>query len=70
MEAVTKAKRLGGSVCIILPKELVKKEMIQVNDILKVKVEKTDNFNSLWGKFKEVKKSTKQIMKEIDEGEI
>ena len=38
-------------------------------DILKVKIEKTSNINFLWGKFKDIKKLTDKIMKEINEAE-
>ena len=49
--------------------KIVEKERIHVNDTLKIEIEKTDNFNWLWGRGKDIKKSTDQIMKEIDEGE-
>lgn len=32
--------------------------------------EKTDVLNSLWEKFKDIKKPTDEIMKEIDEAEL
>ena len=70
MEAIVKAKKIGGSIGVLIPKRVVDKERISAEDILKIKVEKTDNLNLLWGKFKDIKKSTYQIMKEIDEGEI
>lgn len=70
MEAVTKAKQIGGSIGVIIPKEIVEQERIFADDTLKIKVEKTDNLNWLWGKFKDLKKPTEQIMKEIDEAEL
>lgn len=70
MEAIVKAKKIGGSIAVVLPKELVKKERILVDDTLKVNVEKTADLSFLWGRGKDIKKSTDQIMKEIDEGEI
>jgi len=72
MEVEVKARRIGGSIGIILPKEIVMQERIIEKDIansLKIKIEKKDNLNFLWGRGKDIKKSTKQIMKEIDEGE-
>ena len=69
MEAITKAKQIGGSVCVIIPKNIVDNERIHRDDTLKIKVEKVDNLDFLWGKFKDIKKSTKQIMKEIDKDE-
>ena len=70
MQAITKAKKIGGSIGVIIPKEMVEEERIFVDDILKIKIEKSDDLNELWGKFKDIKKPTSQIMKEIDEGEI
>jgi len=69
MEAITKAKQMGGSIGVIIPMKIVNDERIHIDDTLRIKVEKVDNLNSLWGKFKDVKKSTEQIMVEIDESE-
>jgi antitoxin component of MazEF toxin-antitoxin module len=70
MESVTKAKKIGGSIAVIIPKEIVERERIFVDDSLKIKIEKTDNLNTLWGRLKDVKKPTDRIMKEIDEAEL
>jgi antitoxin component of MazEF toxin-antitoxin module len=70
MQIKIKAKKFGGSIGIILPKEIVDKERISPEDILKVRVEKTADLNFLWGKWEDIKKSTDQIMNEIDEGEV
>ena len=69
MEASVKAKRIGGSLGVIIPKEIVKREKILEEDTLNIKVEKTDNLNFLWEKYKGIKMPTDQIMKEIDENE-
>ena len=69
MEAITKAKQIGGSIGVIIPMEIVNEERIHINDTLKIKIEKVDNLNFLWGKFKDIKKPTDQIMMEIDEAE-
>ena len=70
MEAIVKAKKIGGSIGIVIPKKMVEKERIFPEDTLKIKVEKTADFNWLWGRFKGIKKPTDQIMKEIDEAEL
>jgi len=70
MESLTKAKQIGGSIYALIPKELVSSERIHIDDTLKIKVEKVDNMDFLWGRFKGIKKPAKQIMKEIDEGEL
>ena len=69
MEAIVKAKKIGGSISVIIPKEIVDKEHIFPDDTLKIKIEKTGNLNWLWGRFK-TSKSADQIMKMIDEGEL
>lgn len=69
MEAEVKAKRIGGSIGIIIPRRIVEIERIMPDDSIKVKIEKTNDLNWLWGKGKSIKKSTDKIMKEIDEGE-
>ncbi len=70
MKAIIKAKQIGGSIAVIIPKEIVEMERILPDDTLKINVEKTDSFNWLWGRFKDIKKPTDQIMKEIDEAEL
>ena len=71
METLVKAKQIGGSIGVIIPKEVVKCQSIFVDDILEIDVEKADNLGPVWGKFKSLlKKPTDQIMKEIDEGEL
>ncbi len=70
METKVKAKKIGGSIGVIIPKDIVEKERISVEDTLKIDIEKTDDIGFLWGRGKDIKKSTDQIMREIDEGEI
>ncbi|MBI2135394.1 AbrB/MazE/SpoVT family DNA-binding domain-containing protein [Candidatus Woesearchaeota archaeon] len=69
MEASVKAKRIGGSLGVIIPKEIVKRERILEEDTLNIRVEKTDNLNFLWEKYRDIKTPTDQIMREIDENE-
>ena len=69
MEAKLKAKQIGGSIGVIIPKEIVDKERIFPDDTIKIKIEKNDDLNWLWGRFKDIKKPTEQIMREIDEHE-
>lgn len=69
MQAITKAKKLGGSIVVVIPKEIVEKERIKVEDRVKINVEKEDDLSAFWGRLKDIKKPTRQIMKEIDEGE-
>ena len=69
MEVELKAKKIGGSIGIIIPLEIARKERIFKNDILKVRIRKTSDLSFMFEKGKNIKKSTNQIMKEIDEGE-
>ena len=69
MQLNIKAKKFGGSIGIIIPKEIIIKEKISPEDTLKVNIEKTSDLSFLWGKWKDIQKSTDEIMKEIDEGE-
>ena len=61
---------MGGSIGIIIPKEIIGKEKISPEDALKIKIEKTFDLGFLWGRWKDIKKSTDEIMKEIDDGEV
>ena len=69
MEIELKTKQIGGSLAIIVPKEVVKMERIKPEDTVLVRIQKVENLNTLWGSQKDIKKSTKQIMKEIDYSE-
>ena len=70
MEAIVKVKQIGGSIGVIIPKEVVSKERIHPHDTIKIIIEKKDDLNWLWGRYKNIKKSTQQIMDEIDEAEF
>lgn len=69
MEAVTKARKVGGSVAVIVPKEVAEKESIRPNDTVRIRVERVDELGEWWGRLKWVKKPTGEIMRIIDEGE-
>ena len=40
MEATVRTKKIGGSIAVILPKEIVKEENIKENELVSIKVEK------------------------------
>ena len=65
MEAIT-VKKIGGSLGLIIPEDLAKKEHITANS--KVVVKRCDDLTRFWGIHK-FKKPTQNIMNEIDEGE-
>ena len=69
METNVRAKKFGGSIGIIIPKEIVEKQRISVNDRIEIRIEKKADLNFMWGKGKDIKKSTQEIMQETDEGE-
>lgn len=69
MEVQTTAKKIGGSIGIIIPKIVIKTERIFAEDTIKLKIEKVDSLEFLWAMNKDIQKPTNRIMKEIDEGE-
>ena len=69
METEVKAKKIGGSIVVIIPNDIVVKQRILPNDTVSIRVKKLTNLDFLWGKLEDVKKSTQKIMEEIDEGE-
>lgn len=69
MEAIVKARKLGGSVAVVVPKEMAELENIKPNDSVRITVERIDEVSSLWGRWKWIRKSTDRIMREIDENE-
>ena len=66
-EVVT--KKIGGSIGIIIPKEVIKEERIQPEQKVKIDIEKVSDVSFLWGKYKNVRIPTNDIIKETDEGE-
>ena len=64
-----KARRIGGSIAVFIPNEIVLKQRIKADDNIKIKVEKVNDLSFMWGKLKGEKKSTQEIMDEIDQGE-
>ena len=69
MEAEVRTKKIGGSIGIIIPNEIIQKEKIRPNQRIKIEVEKVSDVSFLWGKYKHVTIPTEKIMKEIDEEE-
>lgn len=69
MEAELTAKKIGGSLVVILPRDLIEKANIRAGDILMADIKKKTDLSWLWGKGKDIRKSTETIMREIDEGE-
>ena len=67
VEIHTTAKRVGNSWAVIIPKE--KADMLHLNENLDlhVDIEVVPKLQELIGTFK-TKKTTKQLMREIDEG--
>ena len=69
METEVRTKKIGGSIGVIIPNQIVQKEKIRVNDRIRADFQKIADLSFLWGSCKDVKISTNEIMKEIDEGE-
>ena len=67
METISIIRKWGNSFGVLVPKELIKKENLKVNEEVVVKLEKKKDLMQLFG-FCKFKKPTKQLMKEIREG--
>jgi len=71
IKSETKLKAWGNSIGIVLPKEALKEENLNLNDEIEVTIrKKTNPLKEVFGKLKEFKaksnKSTEDILKEID----
>ncbi|MBS3149239.1 AbrB/MazE/SpoVT family DNA-binding domain-containing protein [Candidatus Woesearchaeota archaeon] len=71
IKSEAKLKAWGNSIGIVLPKESLKEENLNVNDEVEVIIRKKSNpLKDIFGKLKEFKaksnKSTEVILKEID----
>jgi len=69
IEIETKTRKWGNSIGVVIPKDKMKTEHLKSNQKVRViiaaaKVVKAKN---IFGKLKEWKKPTKQIMKEVNE---
>ena len=71
IKSETKLKAWGNSIGVVLPKEALKGENLNVNDEVEVIIrKKTNPLRDVFGKLKEFKsksnKSTDDILKEVD----
>ncbi len=67
IETETQVREWGRSVGIVIPKELVIKERIRAGDSVKILILKKSNpLKETFGTFK-FKRSTENILKEVDE---
>lgn len=48
MEAEVKAKKFGWSIGVIIQKAIVERERINVDDTIKIEIEKKDDLGFLW----------------------
>ena len=58
MEALTRTRRIGGSLVVTIPKEIVKQESLRENELVGVKVEKIKR--DFFGAFKGMGPFTKE----------
>ena len=64
---MVKLREWGNSIGVVLPKEELKKEHLKAGDEIEIVVRrKTNPLREAFGKLK-FKKSTEQILKEVDE---
>ena len=67
-EIECKTRKLGGSIGIILPKEVVKKEGIKPNQTLKIEIKTRPKAREIWGLFPDWKTSTQKLKDEARKG--
>jgi len=58
MEALTRTRRIGGSLVVTIPKEIVKEESLRENELVGVKVKKVKR--DFFGAFKGMGPFTKE----------
>lgn len=58
MEAITRTRRIGGSLVVTIPKEIVKEESLRENELVGVKIEKIKK--DFFGAFKGIGPFTKE----------
>ena len=69
MQFQTKTKKIGGSIGVILPHELIKEVALELDEDVIVELKRPGNLNFLWGIGKKDKTPTQKIMEDIDRGE-
>ena len=67
-EIECRTRRLGGSIGIIIPKDIVKKEGIRANQSIKVEIKKRPKAKEIWGLFPEWKTPTQKLKDEARKG--
>lgn len=67
MEIKAKTKKWGNSIGVIIPKEVIREQNIKPNQevILMISQKPITKGKDIWGTFK-FKKSTEQLMREVD----
>ncbi|MBU2639516.1 MAG: AbrB/MazE/SpoVT family DNA-binding domain-containing protein [Nanoarchaeota archaeon] len=69
IEINTKIKKWGNSLATVIPKDIAEKANLKVGRNIKLLIPlKKANLEKRFGRLKNWKKSTEQIMREIDEG--
>ena len=68
MEIKTRTKKWGGSLAIVIPKEVTQKEHIHENDIITVEVKKAHPVSEFFGLFPEWKTPTQKLKDEMKKG--
>jgi len=68
IELETKLKGWGNSIGLVIPKDMIRENNLKLKQRVKIIIKpiKALKVKDLFGKFKNIKKPTDQIMKEID----
>lgn len=68
MEVEVEAKRMGGSIGIIIPKDIVEQENILPKEKIRIEIKKKHTVGDLFGLLKDWKTPTSDILKEARKG--
>ena len=67
-EIEARTRKIGGSVGIILPKNVVEKEDIKPNQTIKIEIVPRPKAREIWGLFPEIKTPTQKLKDEARKG--
>lgn len=68
MEIVTKARRWGSSLAVIIPKQVVESQRIQEDEEITLEIKKRPLVGELFGKFARWRTPTQQLKDEMRKG--
>lgn len=68
VEIEVETRKIGGSIGIIIPSDVVEKEHIKPHEKIKIDIRRAPTIGDLFGLAKDWKKPTEEIMREVRKG--